>query len=724
MRGLTGSAVVALALAGALTLLGPTAAARAKAAPMPAAEHVVVMLAPFLTWNDLSPERTPALWKLAGDGAIGNMNAKTAEYGWPTLAGGVLTISASRWAIGPTGGPIDADSLAAARSANASSLAPPALGALGGAVHAGGGRTVAVGESDTTTASTASRFRPAELVATDANGIVDAVIADPPVDDPAAAFGLRTDSALLREAIGASIAPAVGTAPAPTLVVIDTGDLSRAHDATAAPLVYRQRHADAVARLDAAVEQARAALGPDDLLLVVPAATDKGWYMEPDFGPLIIFGRGSTGEITSASTRRPGLAINLDIAPTVLAAMGIATPAEMLGKPLGSRSDAPPLATRIAALARYNTWTGAIDQLRDAWFLRWFCYIAMGAIALATLLAFLPPSPADLLGEVALIAMMSVLPAGWLMFLLAPRPQSLGTAVRALAVSTLAVAAVALLLRLFSHVRVSAPLFLTALASLVICADQWLGHPIESGLFSYSVRAGWRYYGMGNEGAAILTGASLAAVGLAASALAEKPARLLTRYGLPLVGAVVLITSAAPFSGANAGVAVWGLVAFAVAWAAMNGVRFTWRAALWTALEVVAVVAAFSAIDLMRGGGGTHLARFASEILRGDVSAVRDLVWRKLENNLAYLPQTTYTGLAIAMALSLGALWFGPRRPLVSTLEPVPAYAAAVLGIVVGGVFAWATEDSGIVMPALMLLAGAVPALLLALRQRTSRKIA
>jgi len=49
-------------------------------------------------------------------------------------------------------------------------------------------------------------------------------------------------------------------------------------------------------------------------------------------------------------------------------------------------------------------------------------------------------------------------------------------------------------------------------------------------------------------------------------------------------------------------------------------------------------------------------------------------------------------------------------------LAVAPAYAGALLGIVVGSVVAWGTEDSGIVMPALMLLAGAGPALLLALR--------
>ncbi len=272
--------------------------------------------------------------------------------------------------------------------------------------------------------------------------------------------------------------------------------------------------------------------------------------------------------------------------------------------------------------------------------------------------------------------------------------------------------------RVFSATRLATPLFLTSLSSLVVLVDQWTGRPIESGIFSYSVAAGWRFYGMGNEGAAILVGASIAAVALATDILAEKPAlhAAARRFGIPAVGLVVLVTAAAPFAGANAGVAVWGVIAYGIAWAAMNGVRLTWRTVGLTVLAVVLAVAAFAALDLtLSSGGGSHLARFARNILGGDVTAITELVRRKLANNLAYLPQTNYTGLAIAMAASLALLWFAPSRPLRRALTPSPAYAGALLGLVVGALAAWATEDSGVVMPALMLFAGAAPALLLAL---------
>ena len=454
--------------------------------------------------------------------------------------------------------------------------------------------------------------------------------------------------------------------------------------------------------------------------MVVPAATGKDWYKAPDLGPLIISGADFEGEIVSASTRRAGLATNLDIAPTILASLGATIPAEMLGKPLGSQPSAPAAATLAARLARDAAAPGVIDQLRDAWVLKWFCYAAIGAVLLATLLVLLNAGWAAVVGEAALVLVLSALPAGWLMFLAGPQPADTASAGGAFALATVLTALAALAVRwVFSASRVAAPLFLTTLTSLVILADQWLGHPIQSGIFSYSVAAGWRYYGMGNEGAAIVVGASIAAVALAADALAATPtlAAAARRFGLPVVGLGVLMTAAAPFAGANAGVAVWGVIAYAIAWAAMNGVRLSWRTAGLTLLAVVLAVVALSAIDLMRSSGGeSHLARFARGILSGDIGATTELVRRKLANNLAYLPQTTYTGLAIAMAAALLLLRFAPGRRLERALEPAPAYGRALVGIVVGSVAAWATEDSGVVMPALLLFAGAAPALLLALR--------
>ncbi len=157
-------------------------------------------------------------------------------------------------------------------------------------------------------------------------------LSDVLVADPAAPFGLRTDRAALHSNLDEALRGPHG------FVVVDVGDLARAHDATAPPDVMRKRHEDAVGLLDQTVAQLNRDRGPYapeiSMVMIVPVATDKEWYKAPAFGPLIIAGGDFRGRIVSASTRRPGLATNLDIAPTILAAYGRDVPGEMLGKPL------------------------------------------------------------------------------------------------------------------------------------------------------------------------------------------------------------------------------------------------------------------------------------------------------------------------------------------------------------------------------------------------------
>ena len=731
-RALLASALVA-ALAGVATCVILAAAPRPARAAEPPSRLVVILLSPYLTWSDVSAKATPALWSLAEHGAVGNMNSRTADPGWPNAAGGALTISASRWAAAPTTGPVDAAHLDTIRAFNTGSLAPPALGALGDAIRAAQGRTAAVGCGDLGTeaagagsAAAGTVRRPAELVATNASGTLDLASTSRSLtaSDASAPFGLRSDPTRLRSALASAFA-LLGSSPSPSLLVVDPGDLDRAHEDTALPTgATTSAHLTAVAGLDSVAADVRRWLPQDALLLVVTPATDKPWYQEPQLGPTIAFGRGFLGGLRSASTHRDGLATSIDVAPTVLAALGLHATSPMVGLPMTARPTAAPLAARIAALRRSNATVGAVDQLRDAWFIRYYVVFALAVFALATALVWRADSRGRTLSRTLLLLLLATPSAGWLMFVvqgaLTSPVEALGAFVLAMA---FVLAAALWLQRRFPRSPLLAPIALAALTSAAILADQWLGHPIESGLFSYSIRSGWRYYGMGNEGAALLVGASLAATGLGIDALAgSRLQRPLQRFGVPVVGVIVLVTAAAPFAGANAGVAVWGVVACAVAWGAMNGVRLSWRAALLTMLAVVLAVAAFAAIDLASARGSeTHLARFASGILRGDVGATVELISRKLANNLGYIRETPYTPLLAGFVVLLALLRFDRRRDLKRALASAPAYAAALLGVGIGGLVAMATEDSGVVMPALMLLSGATPALLLALAGDGSR---
>ena len=451
--------------------------------------------------------------------------------------------------------------------------------------------------------------------------------------------------------------------------------------------------------------------------LVVAPATGKPYYEPPHFGPTVVFGDGA-GLLSSSSTHRPGIVTNLDLAPTVLAAIETTRPVDMVGSAFFVLSSPSSLTERIAALSRLDSSVGAVDYLRDLHFIRAYSWAVVAIVLLAAAALLVAVPVLSLTSRALLVLALAVPPAAWLMFLVRRYPTSPSSALIAAGAALGLVVAVAGVVAILSKGRPALPLLLlSTLTVLAICIDQWLGHPYETGLFSYSVRAGWRYYGMGNEGAALLVGAALATVGLASDLVASGSVGLwIRRLGTPALGLLVLATAAAPALGANAGVAIWGVLAFTAAWAYANGVRVTWRLAAVVLLAIVVIVSAFALIDMAGAAGGeTHLGRFVATAIGGGPGTIWELVYRKAANNIGYLTQTPYSWMALAIGAVLGWAYFAGDRPLAFALAGRRSLAAAVLGCVVGGAAALLTEDSGIVMPALILLAGALPALYLAL---------
>lgn len=713
----------------ALVALGSLAPSAARAATRSEPRVAIVVLAPYLTFSDLSQNSTPELWKLAQSGALGAMNARTADREQPNTASGALTISASRWASVPLTAPASANDLATLQALQDGSLTRPVLGSLGNAIQAAGGQTAAISVGPVRAAQPAPSRRPAELVAMDTAGHVDLSPAEgtlsatrrgrpTPRSTGAAASFTRMAGLALRSFAETS---------APALLVVDSPRLAAASESPSiSAAAAAHEHRAAVRELDLAVGTlARLAPAGTTILVLAPAA-HKAWYQVPQFGPIVIAGSGFAGELTSGSTHRAGLVTNLDVAPTVLAALGVAPAHTMVGSPMTSHPTDAPLAERIAALGSADIGLGMVDQLREAWFIRVFVALALAVTALALWVVARSPRESAVRAVAVVLALVlcSIPSAAWLMFLGQRYPQSIAGALGAFAVATSAVVAVLLGVRWYGarggdDVRgvLLAAASATGLTSVVIVADQWLAEPLRTGLFSYSVRAGWRYYGMGNEGAALLVGASLVAIGLVVELTAgSQGAVLVRRWAIPVVGTAVLFTAAAPFAGANAGVAVWGVVAYAAGWAGLNGIRPTLRTALITVALVAAAVVGFVAIDLFASGaGGTHLGKFALGILHGDLAATGQIVGRKLANNLGYFVATPYTLLFLALG---GVYWL--IRPqsssrLRAALEPFSALRGVLLGAFLGGLLALVTEDSSSVMPALLWFAALMPTLLAAL---------
>ena len=105
----------------------------------------------------------------------------------------------------------------------------------------------------------------------------------------------------------------------------------------------------------------------------------------------------------------------------------------------------------------------------------------------------------------------------------------------------------------------------------------------------------------------------------------------------PVRGAVVVISAAAPFLGANVGVAIWS-AAFIVAWSLVNKHRLTWKTVLVALVIMVLLISAFAAIDVLGHGAKTHLARSLASAQQGGVVQLWLIVVRKAQTNARVFP--------------------------------------------------------------------------------------
>lgn len=724
--------------------------------PLPAAHRVTIVLAPYLTWDDITPTSTPTLWKLAASGAVGDLNSRSRfseSNEPPPPLEGALTLSAGNWAtpdlsaaaaFGATepvageparvvyrrllGVPMGAAAigylgLPVEVRANSDAASGVTLGTLGQAVQDAGGSTVAVGNSDSGTASDTAKYeRPAAVTAMDFRGLVDLGDVSPDTLRPSAEapYGVETDVSAFSSAldrVDGSLA-----ASKRTLVVLDPGDPYRARrfSGQVTEEVANSQAAAAVSKLDAVTALAVAHSGRGDLVIVASQAllSDRHRAMQ-GFGPIIVSGRGQSGYLVTSSTHRTGLVTNPDITATVLRAFNIRVPVQVVGDVMGGNgSRAPQGATeRIAYLAALDETAVSIDAGRlavldgfEQLFVAMLLLVGLFAVSRRALGARAHKAAAVVLKTLVLV-LLCVPVAGWLMFVFSASMSSASSASSLFVVSIVVLALVAIACWRFVGGRVPV-LFLLLFTTTLLLIDQWFGAPLSLGnYFGYSTLQGARFYGIGNEAAGMIVGATIVGAALLIDQWAEASwIRPLRRYGLPVLGFAVVVTAAAPALGANVGVAIWGLAGFVVAWVLINGHRLTWKTAVLIAVLVVVAIGAFSLIDVLGRGEQTHLGRSLMSAQQGGVGQLVDIVARKAATNARVLGQSNWSGVLAVMLGFLAFLRLFVTRDFAKMLAENPAFGGAIAATLVAGVLAFFTEDSGIVVPAFIMLSTAAAA--------------
>ncbi|MGN9779443.1 hypothetical protein ACTMS0_27370 [Micromonospora sp. H33] len=647
------------------------AARPANRTPERSADYVVLVGVAGLRWEDVDPETTPTLWRMARDGSIGSLSVRSAHRptcpvdGWLTLGAG----SFAAWPGNRPAGTCPAVDVAVERPDGIGANLPDQesvvlhnqerlpWGAVPGSLSESVRCSVAVGPG-------------AAVAAARPYGRVDRYAPKLPADPS----GLLSSCVLSIVDLGT----VAGDDP------VARAAAARAADARLARvLAARPRHSLVIV---AGVSDTEA---PSRLHVAV--ADGPGW---------------ERGWLTSPTTGREGYLQLVDLAPTALTALGRPLPERpFLGRP------AEPLGGRPADLAA--AIAGPADADREAaaqrevagWF---FGLLAAAQVALGV--AVLPllrrarrhagpygPEPVSrrivAAVELLLVAAALAVPAALLADLVPWwRGDHAGVWFAAATVSLVAAATV-LVRTLPGYASTLGPLGAVAgLATLTVGADVLTGARLQlNAVVGYSALEGGRYAGLGTVGLGVLLAGAL----LTAGWLAQRVRRSWRPMVMVAVGGAAVVLVGSPYLGADSSGAIALTAGVSVAAAISAGGWLTLSRLAWATMAGLALTIGVAVVDLRRPAAERgSLGRFLAAVGDGTGGLT---VHRSGTANVETLVDSPLTVLAVAGAL---LVWFALLQPwggLMRLFGIYPAVRAAMTGTavaaVIGGVLGGSALD-------------------------------
>ncbi len=647
---------VLAALVGALGLLVPgvafSGATPAHAAPVQdtTAEHVILIGAAGLRWEDINPALTPTLWALAEDSALASMSVRSAQR-HTCPADGWLTLGAGNQArVGDAGGADDCEA-----------ALPTVELQEGGSALMRGARQI---YDDNRTLY--YRARPGVL----AEMVRCTVAVGHGAGIAAASPGVGRIS-VYREELPDNAAELFESC---ALSIVDLGTI---------PSLGRQA---ALRTLDSNLATILDARPERTLVMVVGVADTAG---AARLHVALANGAGfERGWLESATTRRAGYIQLIDIAPTAAEVLGLPRSDWFAGAPLTVQPRSADLAAATSTL---------VDADQAAWQQFWRSDRFLLILVVAQLVLFVVAIPvlrrarqastketrwvpvAIRVVELAAVAAALWLPAALLAELVPwwsqPHPGLI-----------FATTGVAVLLVLTALVRL-APWWRTSLgplgtvagiAAVVVAADLLTGAHLQlNGMVGYNAVNGGRLAGASPIGAGVF------AVGIliAAGCLAQWVPRSRRPLVIAVLGGLGVVVVGLPALGADSGSAIALTAGTCVAAVICTGGWLTMTRLLWGTLAGLVVTSALALLNLRqpeteRG----RLGRFLTDLGDGTAGAV---LHRTGEANVLAFATSPLTWLFIGAGLFVAFVLLRPSGGLKRVYGLYPAVRAAVIGAVI-----------------------------------------
>lgn len=664
---------------GATDTAGTAAAGEARAT----AARVVFIGVPGLHWDDIGPDTTPHLWRLAGQSALGSVSVKTVGTvacpydGWLTVSSGVRSAVGGGCALSPVP-EVSGEGAVVPGFDGIRVLRDGAYaGTLGQALREAGHCTAAVGKG-------------AALGLADREGKVDLYASEP------AALADWSRCRAVAVDVDELIAPYVAG-----------GSLPKEPEALAP-----ERRREAVRRADAEVGEALARI-PADAEVLVAGIGDHGNV--PHLRVLMWKRAGAApgALVGTTSTRRADITILPDVTPTVLAALGVAAPPSVVGVPW-TAGRVLPLEEGAAHLRRADLAATSIRSTTGVFFTG-FAVLQVAFYATAYLLLSRGRRPLGI--GVAGLAIASIPVSTYLVNLL-PWQHTELPAVAAVS-GVLAVAALIVSVATAGPWRrhpLAPPAVVAGVTAATLVADLLTGTTLQhNALMGYTAVVGGRYHGLANIPFALMATAVLMVTAIVADHLVRAGRRRLATAVVATLGVVTMLLAGWPGVGSDFG----GVIAF------VPGIAVT---ALLVAGKKVSVlqlagfcvlggvaVSALAVLDHLRPPASqTHLGRFVGQVIDG---TFLPMIGRKLG---AMLNTMLSPNLMPIVIVGLAFLVFALLRPAKASAGLVPqAFArapmlrAGLIGALVSGVIGMLVNDSGTAVLS-MAVALAVPLVLYA----------
>ncbi len=669
-----------------LTNLGPGTAVRAAEAPAwpTSASRVVVVAAPGLMWEDLTPTLTPAMWSLAETGSVGLLSVRAVPWvscpadGWLTLSaggraqaqppppGGCPTELPYLTPVPNASGGTTVPEMPLIREDNEATLDRAHPGLLGDGVRC----AAAVG-------------RGATLGTADSQGQV----------------------ALYREGVGPDLADVLDRCP---LSIVAAEQLQ------SEPRVRTQ----GVRAIDDVVAEVVAGL-PDDAVLFVVGISETGRRPRAHLQVAIASGAGLDGGwLTSSSTRRDRYVQLIDLAPSALALLGEETQ-DATGRPMSvgsprERDFAEEQAWLVAASHRARLQQNLMGPFDVVWGITGV--LALVTLAVAGRLVARRGSDAGkrrvTMAAIVVGAAYAAVPVSSFLANVVPWWKAVWPAplLAGLIVAWVAVIVTVALAVPWRSVeaasrgtqsgglRLLAPAALVAAVTVVVLGvDVLTGSSLEmDSMLGYSPLVAGRFTGLSNMAFAAYSVAGLFVLGVLAHGRSKAWGLVIFLVG----GGLSVYVVASADAGNNFGGTLALIPALAVLAALVLVGRLTWKG-VFAALGLAALtVLAFAYVDYLRPEDErSHFGGFVEDLLSGEAWEV---VSRKAAALLSVVFATPVTFAVPFLLAALTVLLIRPRgrgsSRLAEALDAVPPLRAVMISAAVCTLLGFALNDSGVAL--------------------------